>query len=162
MTRPAALLLALLTVPALAVGQSLPLRQSMLDSSAADPLYRVPLDSTVNARWLGSSPGATRWDLDGRWLYFTYDTTVVVTDSVAPPDPWWRVSRDGKRVESVEWSVAAAVPASPEFTRDGRRAAWFQQGALRFWERGKGERVLLARASSLRPTWSADERELRW
>ncbi|MEO8479413.1 MAG: prolyl oligopeptidase family serine peptidase [Gemmatimonadota bacterium] len=162
MTRPAALLFALLALPCLAAGQTLPLRQSSLDSSAADPLFRVPLDSTVDGRWLGSSPGTSRWDLDGRWLYFTYDTTVVVTDSVSPPDPWWRVSRDGRRVEAVERNVAAAVPASPTWTRDGRRAAWFQQGALHFWERGKGERVLLARANSLRPTWSADERELRW
>lgn len=164
MNRPFALAITLLTLPALVSGQSLslPLRQSTLDSSAADPLYRVPLDSTVDGRWLGSSPGGTRWDIDGRWLYFTYDTTVVVNDSVPPPDPWWRISRDGKKVEAVDRATAMSVPASPLFTRDGKRAVWFQQGALHYWERGKGERTLLVRTTALRPTWSPDETELRW
>lgn len=152
----------LLLVPALAAAQSLPLRQSRLDASARDTAYRVPLDSTTDARWLGVSPGAGRWDVPGAWYYFSYDTTVVTGPEVLPESSWWRVSRDGRRVESVRREAALAVPMGVAHTRDASRAVWFHRGELRLWERGKPERVLLRRASAVRPTWSEDEREIRF
>lgn len=142
--------------------QTLPLRQSGLTRTARDPALRVPLDSTTDGRWLGVSPGAARWDVAGRWLYFAYDTNVVVTDSVLPETPWWRVSRDGRRVESVSREAALAIPVTVAWTRDGRRAAWFARGELRVWQQGGSERVLMRRADAVRPFWSSDDRELRW
>lgn len=142
--------------------QSLPLRQSPLTRTARDPAIRVPLDSTTDGRWLGTAPGATRWDVTGRWLYFSFDTMVVVSDSVTPESPWWRVSSDGRRVEAVSRDAALAIPATVAWSRDGRRAAWFHRGELRVWTRGGDERVLLRRAGALRPEWSMDDRELRW
>lgn len=153
--------LACLTFAPPLLAQSLPLRQSGLTRSARDLTYRVPLDSTPDGRWLGASPGAARWDVQGRWLYFSYDTAITVTDSVGPEAPWWRVSRDGRRIESVTREAALAVPTTVAWTRDGKRAAWFARGELRLWEDGR-ERVVVRRAGSVRPFWSADERELRW
>jgi hypothetical protein len=46
--------------------QTLPLRQSHLDASARDPGFKLALDSTVDARWLGggaypaTAPGSNR------------------------------------------------------------------------------------------------------
>jgi dipeptidyl aminopeptidase/acylaminoacyl peptidase len=142
--------------------QSLPLRQSPLSRSARDPLIRVPLDSTTDGRWLGTSPGQARWDVAGRWVYLTFDTLVTVTDSVTPESPWWRVSSDGRRVERVARDAALAIPTTVAWTRDGRRAAWFNRGELRVWTRGGEERVLVRRAGALSPVWSPDNTELRW
>ena len=142
--------------------QSLPLQQSALARPARDPSIRVPLDSTTDGRWLGTAPGVARWDIAGRWLYFTFDTVVVVSDSVLPESPWWRVSQDGRKVERVSREAALAIPVTVAWTRDGRRATWFHRGELRLWTRGGDERVLLRKAGALRPEWSADERELRW
>ena len=50
-------LVALLLVAPALQAQTLPLRQSKLDASARDASLRVPLDSTVDARWLGIAPG---------------------------------------------------------------------------------------------------------
>jgi dipeptidyl aminopeptidase/acylaminoacyl peptidase len=143
-------------------GQALPLRQSRLDATARDGSFRIPLDSTVDGRWLGAGPGAARWDLEGEWAYFTYDTLVKVTDAIAPPAPWWRVSRDGGRIEPVKRDVALRVPLGVAWTRDGARAVWFNRSELRLWQRGKGERVLQARADGIAPRWSPDEREIRY
>lgn len=157
-----ALALASMLLPGLSLpAQTLPLRQSGLTRTARDLSFRVPLDSTADGRWLGSAPGAARWDVAGRWLYFSYDTAVRVTDSVGPESPWWRVSRDGRRVEAVSREAALAVPTAVAWSRDGRRAAWFARGELRLWENGR-ERVVVRRAGAVRPFWSADERELRW
>src|SRR5690606_635977 len=106
-------------------------RQSPLGQASRNPSVRVPLDSTAEGRWLGTAPGTVRWDVDGRWLYFNYDTAVVVTDSVNPEAPWWRVSRDGRRVEPVSREAALAIPGSVAWARDGRRANWFHRGELR-------------------------------
>ncbi len=162
MRQAAACLLAALLLPLSSVAsQTLPLRQSTLSEAARDPQVRVPLDSTAEGRWLGTSPGTVRWDPAGQWLYFSYDTAVVMTDSVLPQSPWWRVSRDGQRLEAVARQTALSIPASVAWTRDGHRAAWFNRGEL--WLRdGDGERVILRQAAGLVPYWSADERELRW
>jgi dipeptidyl aminopeptidase/acylaminoacyl peptidase len=160
--RSSLLIVAILASANIVAAQSLPLRQSRLDASARDASVRIPLDSTTDGRWLGTSPGAGRWDVEGRWYYFSYDTMVVVSDSVTPEAPWWRVSRDGRRVESVDREAALAVPSGVEWTRDGTRATWFHRGELRVWERGKGERVLQRRAGGIRPSWSPDEREIRF
>src|SRR5690606_5186948 len=116
---------------------------------------------TTEGRWLGTSPGTARWDLDGRWLYFSYDTAVVMTDSVLPETPWWRVSRDGRKVEAVSQEDALAIPVSVAWTRDGRRAAWFHRGELRIRSAGS-ERVVLRKAGGMSPYCSEDEREVRW
>jgi dipeptidyl aminopeptidase/acylaminoacyl peptidase len=142
--------------------QTLPLHQSRLDASARDPSFRLALDSTVDARWLGGGTGVPRWDLDGQWVYFSYDTLVRVTDAVAPDPPWWRVSRDGSRIEPVKRDVALRVPTAVAWTRDGTRAVWFNRGELRAWRRGGGERLLKVRADVVSPRWSADEREIRY
>jgi dipeptidyl aminopeptidase/acylaminoacyl peptidase len=143
---------------------TLPLRQSALDASARDPNFQIPLDSTPTARWLGGGVTAPRWSPDGQWVYFQYalDPKPVLVGN-QPDDPWWRVSRDGKRVESVARVDALAVPTQMRHTRDGRRSMWFHRGELRYWRRGVVEtKLLLSRADDLNPRWSADEREIRW
>ena len=102
--------------------QSLPLRQSQLDFSARDENYRVPLDSTVNARWLGGGVSAPRWSPDGQWLYFQYALTPSpAMEGMQPDDPWWRVSRDARRVEQVTREAALEIPAQMRHTRNGQR-----------------------------------------
>jgi dipeptidyl aminopeptidase/acylaminoacyl peptidase len=142
----------------------LPLRQSALDASARDVGFMIPLDSTVNARWLGGGVTSPRWSPDGEWAYFQYalDPQPILVGNQAD-DPWWRVSRDGRRVEQVERMEALAVPTQMRHTRDARRAVWFHRGELRYWKRGTaGTKLLLARADGLNATWTADEREIRW
>ncbi|MEK7241060.1 MAG: prolyl oligopeptidase family serine peptidase [Gemmatimonadota bacterium] len=157
--------LTLALAPVLAAQQpSLPLRQSTLDARAADASYKVPVDSTPDARWLGGGATQPRWSADGEWFYFQFalDPRPVLA-GVGPDDPWWRVSRDGKRVESVARAAALEVPAAVRYTRDGTRGIWYARGALRYWVRGQKEpRVLLQRAEAIQPRWSADEKEVRW
>ncbi|MGH7592335.1 MAG: hypothetical protein ACRELE_00555 [Gemmatimonadales bacterium] len=98
----------------------------------------------MDARWLGGGVGTPRWDLDGQWAYFSYDTLVSVTNAVVREAPWWRVSHDGSRIEPVT------------------RAVWFNRGELRTWQRGRGERLLMVRADGIAPRWSAGEREVRY
>ena len=58
--------LTLALAPVLAAQQpSLPLRQSTLDARAADASYKVPVDSTPDARWLGGGATQPRWSADG-------------------------------------------------------------------------------------------------
>jgi dipeptidyl aminopeptidase/acylaminoacyl peptidase len=142
----------------------LPLRQSTLDRSARDLAFRVELDSTANGRWLGGGVTAPRWSPDGQWAYFQYATEVTpILVGTQPDDPWWRVSRDGRRVERVERLAALAIPTQMRHTRDASRAVWFHRGELRYWKRGAREtKLLLARADALNPGWTADEREIRW
>lgn len=165
-TKPAIPPLLLLIVATVASAQSpqLPLRQSALDATARDPSFRVELDSTVNGRWLGGGVTAPRWDAEGQWAYFQYalDPKPILVGT-QPDDPWWRVSRDGRRVEQVERLAALAIPTSMQHTRDGRRAVWFHRGELRYWKRGTpGSKLLLARAEALTPAWTPDERAVRW
>lgn len=149
---------------ALAQQPTLPLRQSALDARAADAAYRVPVDSTSDARWLGGGATQPRWSVDGEWMYFQFaqDPKPILVGAGAD-DPWWRVSRDGKKVESVTRAAALEVPSVVRYTRDGTRGVWFSRGALRYWVRGQKEpRVLLQRADGIQPQWSADDREVRW
>jgi len=87
-----------------------------------------------------------------------------VLAGAGPDDPWWRVSRDGKKVENVARSAALEVPFAVRYTRDGTRGVWYSRGALRYWVRGQKDtpRVLLQRADAIQPQWSADEKEVRW
>lgn len=143
--------------------QSLPLRQSQLDFSARDENYRVPLDSTVNARWLGGGVSAPRWSPDGQWLYFQYALTPSpAMEGMQPDDPWWRVSRDARRVEQVTREAALEIPAQMRHTRNGQRAVWFHRGALQYWKRGAVTRTLLQRVEAINPQWTHDERAVRW
>lgn len=155
-------LVALLLVAPALQAQTLPLRQSKLDASARDASLRVPLDSTVDARWLGIAPGAPRWDLEGRWIYFSYDTVVKPAEPVAPDAPWFRVSRDGKKIEGVSREIATRIPIGVQWTRDGSRGVWSARNELRIWERGKGERLLRASLEGGGFGWSEDESELRF
>jgi len=142
--------------------QSLPLRQSSLDWSARDPGFKLELDSTFDARWLGGGATPPRWDLEGRWAYFQYalDPKPVVAGPV--DDPWWRVSRDGRRVEPVARKDALLIPATVAYTRDGARAVYFHRNELRYWKRGIQPRLLLSRTDNVTPRWSPDEREIRF
>jgi dipeptidyl aminopeptidase/acylaminoacyl peptidase len=160
MLRPALLLLALATV---ASAQTLPLRQSQLDFSARDPNFRVELDSTVNARWLGGGVTSPRWSPDGAWVYFQYALDPQpILPGLQADDPWWRVSRDGRRVESVTRAAALEIPTQMRHTRDARRAVWFHRGSLSYWKRGGPTKVLLTRADGINPFWTPDERAIRW
>jgi len=145
---------------ALPAQQTLPLRQSSLDWSARDPNFKLEVDSTFDARWLGGAATQPRWDLDGRWVYFQYplDPKPVVAGTV--DDPWWRVSRDGRRVESVDRKEAILIPATVAYTRDGARAVYFLRNELRYWKRGASPRLLLSRTENVAPRWSPDEREV--
>lgn len=162
--RATAGLLLLTFAPVLgAQGATLPLRQSRLDASARDLDFRIPLDSTPNGRWLGGGVTTPRWSPDGQWVYFQFaeDPKPVLVGQ--PDDPWWRVSRDGRRVEPVARAAALAVPTTVRHTRDARRAVWFHRGELRYWRRGVAEtRLLLARPDAVTPSWTPDEREVRW
>ena len=143
--------------------QTLPLRQSKLDSTAADPRYSVPLDSTSDGRWLGGGATLPRWDVAGQWAYFQFalDPKPVVAGTV--DDPWWRVSRDGKRVEPVEKKDALLVPANVQYTRDAKRGFYFLRGELRYWKQGTpATKVLLARNGNIFARWSDDEKEIRF
>ena len=145
---------------ALPAQQSVPLRQSRLDWSARDASYKIELDSTFDGRWLGGGATVPRWDVEGRWVYFQFalDPKPVVAGPV--DDPWWRVSRDGKRIEPVERREALLIPASVNYTRDGGRAVYFNRGELRYWKRGGVTKVLLQRSDAVNPRWSPDEREI--
>jgi dipeptidyl aminopeptidase/acylaminoacyl peptidase len=153
-----------LLAPALAAQQvSLPLRQSKLDSTAADPRFEVPLDSTAEARWLGGGATAPRWDLAGQWAYFQFSLDPKPIAAGAADDPWWRVSRDGKRVESVAKKDALLVPPNVQYTRDGKRALYFYRGELRYWKQGMtAPRLLIARDGNIGARWSNDEAEIRY
>jgi dipeptidyl aminopeptidase/acylaminoacyl peptidase len=155
--------LPLLAFATVASAQTLPLRQSQLDFSARDPNFRVELDSTVNARWLGGGVTAPRWSPDGQWVYFQFALDPQpILPGLQADDPWWRVSRDGRRVESVTRAAALEIPTQMRHTRDGRRAVWFHRGSLSYWTRGTAPRVLLTRVETLNPQWTADERAIRW
>jgi dipeptidyl aminopeptidase/acylaminoacyl peptidase len=143
-------------------GQSLPLRQSQLDWSARDPGFRIELDSTFESRWLGGGATAPRWDPDGLWVYFQYNLDPKPIVAGAVDDPWWRVSRDGRKVESVERKDAILIPASVVYTRDGTRGVYYHRNELRYWKRGTPTRLLLARTDNITPRWSPDEREIRF
>lgn len=155
--------LATLVASLTANAQSLPLRQSQLDHSARDVNYRVPLDSTINSRWLGGGVTAPRWSPDAQWIYFQYATTPSpVLEGTQPDDPWWRVSRDGRRVESVTREAALEIPVQMRHTKNAQRAVWYHRGALSYWKRGAAPRVLLQRVTPINPQWTADERTVRW
>src|SRR5690606_22257726 len=110
-TNMRASLLALAVLTSTATAQTLPLRQSQLDATARDASFTVPLDSTINARWLGGGVSAPRWSPDGQWLYFQYALTPSpVMEGMQPDDPWWRVSRDARRVEQVAREAALEIP----------------------------------------------------
>ncbi|HYV97868.1 MAG TPA: prolyl oligopeptidase family serine peptidase [Gemmatimonadaceae bacterium] len=141
---------------------TLPLAQSKLDARAADPKFRIPLDSTSDARWLGGGVGAPRWSVEGDWVYFQYSLDPKPVDNAPPDDPWWRVSKDGKRVESVARRDAARIPAGVTYTRDAARAMWFWRNELTYWKRGSEPRVLISRTRFMSPRWSPDERTIRW
>jgi hypothetical protein len=157
--------LLLLCFPAVAFAQAptLPLAQSRLDASAADPRYRIPLDSTSDARWLGGGVSAPRWSVDGEWVYFQFALDPKpVEGAAAPDDPWWRVSKDGKKVESVARRDAIRVPPFVTYTRDASRAVWFNRNELFYWKKDAPPRVLMARTAPMGPRFSPDERTIRW
>ena len=161
--RASALPFLLLAATVASAQQALPLRQSKLDSTAADPRYSVPLDSTSDGRWLGGGATLPRWDVAGQWAYFQFalDPQPVVAGAV--DDPWWRVSRDGKRVEPVEKKDALLVPANVQYTRDAKRGFYFLRGELRYWKLGvPATKVLLARTGNIFARWSDDEKEIRF
>lgn len=139
---------------------SLPLRQSRLDANAADPRYVIPLDSTVDQRWLGGGATVPRWDVDGTWAYFQFalDPKPI---AARPDDPWWRISRDGRRIEQVDRKDALNVPFNVQYTRDGKRGVYFVRGELRYWRDGVAQpKVLLSRADAIVPRWSANEHDV--
>lgn len=154
---------AILVATSSAQAQTLPLRQSQLDEKAADPKYRIPLDSTSDMRWMGGGATIPRWSHDGEWFYFQFaEKPGPVVGTAGPDDPWWRVSKDGRKVESVSRADAARIPASISYTRDRSRAAWFARNELTFWKKGSAPKTLLARDVGLFPQWSPDERTIRW
>jgi dipeptidyl aminopeptidase/acylaminoacyl peptidase len=143
--------------------QTLPLAQSTLDARAADPRYRIPLDSTSDARWLGGGASVPRWSIDGEWFYVQFATDPKpIEGAAAPDDPWWRISKDGRRVESVTRADAARIPVTAQYTKDLSRAVWFSRNELTYWKRGGTPRVLIGRQGFLSPRWSPDERTIRW
>lgn len=148
---------AVLLTTAVEAQQTLPLQQSRLDQAARDATYRIELDSTIDARWLGGGATVPRWDVEGRWLYFQFalDPKPVVAGQA--DDQWWRVSRDGKKVEPVERKDALLIPANVSYTRDGSRAVFFSRGELKYWKRGGAAKVLLIRSDGVNPRWSPDE-----
>lgn len=153
-----------IAMPAVAqTGVTLPLRQSRLDSTARDVNYRVPLDSTVDGRWLGGRAQLSRWDVEGNWFYFRFDTLNQVSDPM-PEAPWWRISRDGKRVESVSFADAARLPVNVQYTRDGARAIYQQGQRLMYWKRGTAPQLLAAGTGVVRgfPRWHNTDSEIRW
>ena len=151
-----------LATPAFAQNISIPLRQSRLDETARDVTYRVPLDSTVDARWLGGRTQLSRWDVEGKWFYFRFDTLNQVSDPM-PESPWWRVSRDGKKIESVTAEAAARLPVNVQYTDDGSRAIYQQGQRLFYWKKAGGARMLVA-GGLVRgfPRWHRDDHEVRW
>ena len=143
--------------------QTLPLAQSKLDARAADPRYRIPLDSTSDARWLGGGASVPRWSIDGEWFYVQFATDPKpIEGAAAPDDPWWRIAKDGSRVESVTRADAARIPLNAQYTKDLSRAVWFSRNELTYWKRGAAPRVLIGRQGFLAPRWSPDERTIRW
>src|SRR5437773_12155322 len=90
MLRLRLLSLAIVVAPALAAQQyTLPLRQSKLDSTAADPSVQIHLDSTSDARWLGGGATVPRWDVAGQWAYFQFALDPKPILVGVPDDPWW-------------------------------------------------------------------------
>src|SRR5262245_2091590 len=143
--------------------QSLPLRQSALDSTAVDARYIVPLDSTADQRWLGGGATTPRWDVQGQWAYFQFALDPKPVVGPFADDPWWRVSRDGKRVEQVDKKDALAIPTNVQYTRDGKRAVYFNRGELRYWKPGVVTTKLLASgATNIFARWNDDEKEVRY
>jgi len=155
-------LIAVGPLTAAAQAPTLPLAQSKLDASAADPRYRVPLDSTSSLAWLGSLATAPRWSLDGEWFYFQY--SLDPGSGEAASAPWWRVSKDGKRIEVVTRDDAARLPpAGVQYTKDLSRAVWSVGGQILYWKRGGVTEILLARDRPAGvPRWTNDERAIRW
>ena len=144
----------MVSAPLYAQAPTLPLRQSQLDASAADQKYRIPLDSTSDIRWMGGTSSFPRWSHDGEWFYFQFaEKPTPVVGAAAPDDPWWRVSKDGRRVESVSRTDAARIPANISYTRDRSRAVWFARNELTFWKRGAAPRF--QNVSSLRANQTA-------
>ncbi len=159
----AAVVLPLATHSVAAQAPTLPLAQSKLDARAADPKYRIPLDSTSDARWLGGGASVPRWSIDGEWFYLQFATDPKpIEGAAAPDDPWWRVSKDGRRVESVTRADAARIPFGAQYTKDLSRAVWFSRNELTYWKRGSAARVLIGRTGFINPRWSPDERSIRW
>ncbi|NOT07920.1 MAG: S9 family peptidase [Gemmatimonadales bacterium] len=160
LTRPILLLASLaLALPA-AAQQSLPLRQSNLDASARDPGFKIELDSTSDGRWLGGGATIPRWDVEGKWIYFQFALDPKPVVAGPTDDPWWRASRDGKTVQSVDRKDAILIPTNVAYTRDGARGVYFFRNELRYWKRGAAPKLLLTRADNLNARWSPDEREI--
>ena len=113
-------LAALSGIPAgLAAQPALPLRQSALDWSARDPGFRIELDSTFDGRWLGGGATLPRWGRGGALglLQYALEPKPIVAGNA--DDPWWRVSRDGRRLEPVDRKDALMIPTAVDYTRDG-------------------------------------------
>ncbi len=144
-------------------GPSLPLKQSRLDSTARDINFKIPLDSTVDGRWLGGRAQPSRWDLDGAWFYFSFDTLNQVSDPM-PSATWWRISRDGKKVESVAAADMAKLPSNVRYTTDGTKALYQQGQRTFYWKRGSTPRLLAFGSGIVRgfPQWHRDNNEARW
>jgi dipeptidyl aminopeptidase/acylaminoacyl peptidase len=50
-------------------------------------------------------------------------------------DPWFRVGRDGERLEELSWDEAGLVPPrAPSWSSDGTRAAWESEGRVLLYD----------------------------
>lgn len=114
-----------------------PLRQSRLDFQTAGPPLPLTLrDAARDDRWLGLGVRDVRWAPDGSAVYFRWHPNPAPGDD-PDADPWFRVDRAGRTVQEVPDSAAHWIPAERvSWSRDGRTAAWVNDGRLYVYRAG--------------------------
>jgi dipeptidyl aminopeptidase/acylaminoacyl peptidase len=131
---------------------ALPLRQSALDSSAT-PATLTLRDVSRNDRWLGVGPRDVRWAPDGSGVFFRWNPAPRTEDDPAA-DPWFRVDREARAAARVPDSLVALIPPEDvRWSRDGRVAAWANQGGVYLYDgrrAGMAPRLVVAGAQPAR------------
>ncbi|HSJ63181.1 MAG TPA: alpha/beta fold hydrolase [Gemmatimonadaceae bacterium] len=131
---------------------TLPLRQSVLDSSAT-PTTLTLRDVSRNDRWLGVGTRDVRWSPDGSAVYFRWNAAPRTEDDPAA-DPWFRVDREARAAVRVPDSLVASIPPEDvRWSRDSRVAAWASQGGVYLYDGrrpGAAPRLVVAGAQPAR------------
>ena len=87
-------------------------------------------DASRDDRWLGLGVRDVRWALDGSGVYFRWHPEPEPNQDPGG-DPWYRVDREGDRVEEVPSDRVHLIPPSDAgWNREETRATWGSGGRV--------------------------------